>query len=102
MSPPLPRLLPPRQELRRCILRSAPELACLALLDDALGATADSLSAVHPTLLCPTEPHEPPSLSTARRLRSVIADLRAVLHRYRDAVYDAIGVDPDSVDDELF
>ena len=103
MSTPLPRILSSRRyDLGHFALRCAPELACLALLDAALAIAAQALSAAHPTLIHACEPREPPSLRAARRLLSDATDLRRTIHRYRDAVLAAIGVNPTQDDDELF
>ena len=103
MSTPGSRLMSSRHsDLAPSVLRCLPELACLALLDAALAIAAQALSAAHPTLIHACEPREPPSLRAARRLLSATTDLRRTIHRYRDAVLLAIGVNPTQDDDELF
>ncbi len=71
--------LPPVEELR-----SAPELAVLALLDVALDALVLSLHAAHPHHL---EPDPPPlEVRAARELEDVARDIIAAGYRYRIAL----------------
>jgi len=89
-------------DLGPSLLRCAPELACLALLDDALAIAARALSAEHGTLFHDCHPHEPPSLLAARRLLTHAHDLRKAIHRYRVAVLCSTAVSPNADDDAMF
>ena len=54
------------------ILRSAPELATLALLDEILRVTHAALLAEHPTLRDPPSETETPSVLAARDLARIV------------------------------
>ena len=73
------------------ILVSAPEMAAIRLLHEAIDAACFALLAEHPTLLSDyiTRP-EPKTLSTARRVLSATSTLERAISRYVDAVQDAI------------
>ncbi len=100
MRPRAPAPAPPRT-LCPADLVAAPELASLAIVEQALHAALLSLVAAHPTLEDFAQPREPPSLRLARRLVSVSAAVHRALGRYRVAVYDALQPPPVS-DDTLF
>jgi hypothetical protein len=85
------RLLATTPSVRHWLLRAAPELAGLALLDVALTLAVDALCAEHPTLVQPTEPNEPSSLRSARSLLVGAQRLQLSLARYDLAVRDAVG-----------
>jgi hypothetical protein len=85
------RLLATSPGTRQWLLRAAPELAGLALLDTALTLAVDALCAEHPTLGHPTQPDEPPSLRSARYLLAGAQRLQLSLARYDLAVRDAVG-----------
>jgi hypothetical protein len=89
-----PRLLPQ-------IIRAAPELAVLALLDDAARTALVALLAQHPTLADLGGPREPPTLRRARRLAAATSALRDALDRYREGVMGDLADVPDSPDDDL-
>lgn len=92
--PPRPRLLPPS-------LRLAPELAVLAVLDDALRTALVALVAAHPTL-DELSPHKaPPTLRSGRRLVRALLALRDLLDDYRTAA-DNLAVDMMPDDDIPF
>lgn len=93
--PPRPRLLPPT-------LRLAPELAVLAVLDDALRSALIALVAAHPTLDEHDGVLQPPSLRRARRFARHALDLRDSLDAYRDAVLAPLGPIPLPDDDIPF
>jgi hypothetical protein len=80
--------------LRASCLRLAPELASLALLEDALRISLLALLAEHPTLAFFPEPPEPPSLRRARHLLCAVRTLRRALDRYRASVHDALNYQP--------
>jgi len=90
-----------RASLELRLLAAAPELATLALLDNALAICTTSLLAEHPTLGHDLRPDpEPPSLREARRLIAAVHRFRRAIARYRTAVLDVLA--PTSVDDESF
>lgn len=93
---------PPRPPLGVATLRHAPELASLALLDDALGLALVALGAEHPTVEDLPAAGEPPSLRHARAVIAAVFRLRRVLWLYRNAVYAAITPVPSSHDDLPF
>jgi hypothetical protein len=82
-----------RDTLEPRLLASAPELASLALLDDALVICAAALFAEHPTLGHELRP-EPASLREARRLLAESDRLARAVARYRRAVLAAIAPNP--------
>ena len=71
-------------------LSRAPELAALALVEEALHVSVLSLVAEHPTLQNEPTAQEPSSLRRARRLVGAVGTFRQALSRYRDAVYRAL------------
>src|SRR4051812_47152882 len=85
-----PLLLTPR------VLAQAPELAVLAMLDEALHLTLLSLAAEHPTLdradhVLDRNPHRlATTLRLANRIVDRIENLRRLLDRYRAAVDDML------------
>lgn len=84
-----------RDTLEPRLLASAPELAALALLDDALVIAAAALFAEHPTLGHELRPDaEPPSLRQARRILVESERLARAIARYRAAVLAAIAPPP--------
>lgn len=91
-----------RRPLRPPDLSQAPELASLAIVEDALHTALLALVAAHPTLEDLAAPGEPPSLRRARRLVVSAAALCHLLVRYRAAVYDALDPHPPQPDDLLF
>lgn len=77
--------------VERRLLRAAPELATLALLDTALTVCSSALLAEHPTLDHDLRPDpEPPSLREARRMLAAARRFRSTITRYRNAVIDSI------------
>jgi hypothetical protein len=77
--------------VERRLLRAAPELATLALLDTALNVCTTALLAEHPTLDHDLRPDpEPLSLREARRLIAAAHRLRCTVARYRNAVIDSL------------
>jgi hypothetical protein len=77
--------------VERRLLRAAPELATLALLDAVLDVCTIALLAEHPTLDHDLRPDpEPPSLREARRLIAAAHRLRCTIVRYRNAVIDSL------------
>ena len=83
-------------------LVAAPELATLAIVEQALQATTLALLAVHPTLQDFAHPREPPSVALARHVLVATAALRLHLRRYRTAVLDALRPCPPQPDISLF
>ena len=80
-----------RDTLELRLLAAAPELATLALLDNALAVCATSLLAEHPTLRHELRPDpEPPSLREARRLVAATHRFHRAIARYRNAVLDVL------------
>lgn len=80
---------PPPLEQR--LLANAPELATVALLDNALAICAAALTAEHPTLGHDLRPDpEPPTLREARRLFAAARRLRCTVARYRRTVIDSL------------
>lgn len=92
-------LLPPRPRLLAPSLRLAPELAVLAVLDDALRTALTALVAQHPALEIRRELAEPTELRRARRVARVALALRDEIDDYRDAVQDVLEIDPPPDDD---
>lgn len=88
--------------LRPCDLDFAPELAALAIVQDALHTALVALYAAHPTLDDFAAPNEPPSLRRARRLVAAASSLGQALERYRATVYDVLAPPAPSDDDLLF
>jgi hypothetical protein len=88
---PRPRLLPES-------LRLAPELAVLAVLDDALRSALVALLAVHHQLHQPDDFLEHATLRRARRLAQHALDLRDSLDAYRDAVLGTLDIPEDDID----
>ena len=82
-------------------LARAPELASLALVEDALHISVLSLVAEHPTLQNDPGPGEPASLRRARRLIASVGTFRNALAKYRDAVYLALCPTPPAPLDDL-
>jgi hypothetical protein len=80
--------LPPLDER---LLAAAPELATLALLDNALVICTTALIAEHPTLDhdLRSDP-DPPTLREARRLIAAARRFRCTVARYRRAVIDSL------------
>ena len=77
--------------LERRLLRAAPELATLALLDTALDVCTIALLTEHPTLDHELRPDpEPLSLREARRLIAAAHRLGCTVARYRNAVIDSL------------
>ena len=83
------------------IIRAAPELAVIALLDDAARTALVALLAQHPTLDDLGGPREPPTLRRARTLAATASAMRDALDRYREGVMGDLADVPDSPDDEL-
>jgi hypothetical protein len=83
-------------------LSRAPELASLALVEQALHISVLSLCAEHPTLQNEPLPDEPSSLRRARRLIAAVATFRIALSRYHDAVYRVLAPPPPPSDDLNF
>ena len=83
------------------IIRAAPELAVIALLDDAARTALVALLAQHPTLDELAGPREPPTLRRARRLAAAASTLRDVLDRYREGVMGDLDDVADSPEDDL-
>lgn len=94
--------LSPRPRLLATILRLAPELAAIAVLDDALRTALVALLAEHPTLDDHHGVLEPPTLRRARRLARDAFHLRDTLDAYRDAVLGAVGASTSPDDDIPF
>lgn len=91
--------LPPRPALLAPIVRIAPELAILAVLDDVLRAALIALVAAHRSIEEPDGVLEPPPLRRARRLASHALDLRDAVDAYRDSVLGVLG--PTIPDDDI-
>ena len=83
-------------------LARAPELASLALVEQALHVSVLALVAEHPTLQNETSPAEPCTLRRARRLITAVGTFQNALSRYRDAVYSALFPPPPPLDDLSF
>ena len=83
-------------------LSRAPELASLALVEEALHISILSLVAEHPTLQNESTSQEPSSLRCARRLIAAVGTFRHALSRYRGGVYRALTPPPPAPDDLLF
>jgi hypothetical protein len=82
-------------------LSRAPELAPLALVEEALHISVLSLVAAHPSLQDDPTAQEPSSLRRARRLITAVGTLHIALSRYRDAVYHALCPPPPPPVDDL-
>jgi hypothetical protein len=82
-------------------LSRAPELASLALVQEALHISVLSLVAEHPTLQNEPTAQEPSSLRRARRLIAAVGTFHNALSRYRDAVYHALCPPPAPPRDDL-
>ena len=112
LRPPYPRRAPgpgrrrtrpcPDFPLVPCDLSRAPELASLALVEQALHISVLSLVAEHPTLQNDPSADEAISVRRARRLISAIGTLQISLSRYRDAVYSVLCPPPPPLDDLSF
>jgi hypothetical protein len=83
-------------------LSRAPELASLALVEEALHVSILSLCAEHPTLQNEPDPSDPASIRRARRLVAAVATFRAALSRYRGAVHRSLCPPPSPQHDPLF
>jgi len=83
-------------------LARAPELAALAIVEDALHTALLALVAEHPSLPDFAAPGEPASLRRARRLITAAATLDRAMDRYRCAVYEALAPLPFSHQDLPF
>jgi hypothetical protein len=85
--------------VERRLLRAAPELATLALLETALTVCTSALLAEHPTLDHDLRPDpEPPSLREARRMLAAARRFRSTITRYRNAVIDSLVPTRDDTD----
>jgi hypothetical protein len=82
-------------------LSRAPELAALALVEQALHVSVLSLVAEHPTLQHDPTPQDPCTLRRARRLLTAVATFRRALSSYRGAVYRVLCPCPPPLDDDL-
>jgi hypothetical protein len=78
--------LPPRPRALAKHLRVAPEIAVLAVVDDALRAALVALLAEHPTLAELGSPRDPTTLREARGVIRCALALRDALERYRAAL----------------
>jgi hypothetical protein len=83
-------------------LTRAPELASLALVEEALHISVLSLVAAHPTLQNDPSADEAFSVRRARRLITAVGTLQISLSRYRDAVYSVLCPPPPPLDDLSF
>jgi len=80
----------------------APELAVLALLDQALRISADALLAAHPALVGEPPPWRlSPELFAARRVLTCATRLARATANYRRCVVPAGGHDADADDDDV-
>lgn len=68
------------------LLRGAPELAAVALLDHAALVAAAALLAIHPGLADAADPGEPPTRRKARVVFAATERLRTALAQYEAAV----------------
>lgn len=85
-----------RDDLELRLLAAAPELATLALLDNALAVCATTVLAEHPSLRHDLRPDpEPPSLREARRLIAATHRFHRAIARYRNAVLHVLVPTPD-------
>jgi len=83
-------------------LARAPELASLALVQEALHISVLSLVAEHPTLQNEPSANEPCTLRRARHLIAAVGTFQNALSRYRDAVYSVLCPPPPPLDDLSF
>lgn len=79
--------LPPRPRVLATHVRLAPEIAVLAVLDDAARTALVALVAVHPLLDQPPHGHDQPTLRRARLLTRRALQLRDALDDYRRAIF---------------
>ena len=74
------------------MLRIAPELGALAILDEALATTMCMLVAQHPELGAERDPQAPPNETEARRLYHGLAYASHLLEGYRLAIAQMLAV----------
>ena len=96
--------LPPRPRALAPELRLAPELAAVAILDDALRSTLVALLAAHSALddVDRAGVPCPPTLRRARQLVQCAFALRDALDDYRSAVFGDLGTQRPPDDDIPF
>jgi hypothetical protein len=84
----------------RPLLRAAPELVVVDLVDHALAALVLALTLEHPSIESPDDPWTsgPPTLRRAHRLAHAARRLRHDLDAYRLALHRALGVDHEPPD----